>query len=242
MIRYLSIFNVLVLLFTVLQSFVSAGDVLPTIGGGQVTMMNGAPMKHIGISFDGTDIEAHLDEAVAPPLLRTLAAPDTFNDAESWSVLSNKHHNFQHGWISEGIWSPPVGAAVWIEAISSTPDLEVYEGGRFMSEASIRAMTFDPILGTNGSTEIWKWGGVMTHNAYAVANPTLPEYSTTYRVYLGDEVTGHELTNAEGVPLYGSDEVTLTFVTSVPEPDAGLLIVATALTCFGSIRRRRRHC
>ena len=239
MIRKFFIANTLVLLFTVLQSSTNAADVLPTIGGGQVTMMNGAPMKHIGISFDGTNIEAHLDDSVASPLLRTLTAPDNFNDAEAWSVLSNKHHNFQHGWVPEGIWSPPVGAAVWIEAISSTAELEVYEGGRFMSEATVRAMTFDPIFGTNGSTDIWRWDGVMTHNAYAVAVPALAEYSATYRVYLGDEVNGRELTDAAGEPLYGSEEVTLTFATSVPEPSAGLLYAAAAFTCLASIRRRR---
>jgi len=231
--------TVLTFLFVVLPALASADHVLPAMGGGQVSMMNGAPMRHIGISFDGANIKAHLDDAVAAPLLRTLTTPDSFDDTESWSVLGDKHHNFQHGWIPEGIWSPPVGAAVWIEAIRSSDQLDVYEGGRFMSEATIRAMTFDPIFGTDGSSGIWKWSGVMTHNAYAVYNPTLPEYSATYRVYLGDEVTGRELTNAAGEPLYGSDEVTLSFVASVPEPKAGMLIVSTVLTCVASTRRRQ---
>ena len=228
------------LFLTLLPSFATAEDVLPTIGGGQVSRMNGAPMKHIGIHFDGTNLEAHVDDTVATPLLRALTDPDTFNDSESWSVLSDKHHNFQYGWIAEGIWSPPVGAAVWVEEIGSTSELEVYEGGRFMSESTIRAMTFDPIFGTGGSNAIWKWGGVMTHNAYAVANPTLPEYSATYRVYLGDEATGLELTDAAGDPLYGSNEVTLTFASSVPEPSAGWMGVTAALFGFASTRPRRK--
>ena len=237
--HYLNLSYYFAISLLTMHSIAIAEDVLPTIGGGQVTMMNGAPMRHIGISFDGDKIEAHLDESVAAPLLRTLTAPDTFNDSEAWSVLDGKYHNFQHGWIPEGIWAPPSGAAVWIESLASSPNLEVYEGGRFMSEAMVRAMTFDPIFGTGGSNDIWKWGGVMTHNAYAVAEPTLPEYSATYRVYLGDEATGLELTNAVGDPLYGSDEVTLTFATSVPEPSASTLLVAAALVGFGMKRRRR---
>jgi len=230
-------FAVLALPFA--NSFVHADDVLPAIGGGQVAMMNGAPMKHIGIAFDGSNIEAHLDEAVATPQLRTLSAPDQFNADEAWSVLDGKHHNFQYGWVPEGIWAPPADAAVWVEELNSSADLEVYEGGRFMSEATIRAMSFDPIFGTNESDDIWRWSGVMTHNAYAVVDPRPTGYSATYRVYFGDEDTGLELTDAAGVPLYGSDEVTLTFAAPVPEPSSTLLFVAGAIG-FALARDRRR--
>ena len=191
-----------------------------------MTVADGAPMKHIGIAFDGTNLAAHLDETVATPLLRTLTPPDQFADTEPWSVLTDKHHNFQYGWVPEGIWSPPADAAVWIEAMSASENLEVYEGGRFRSEDLVRAMTFDPLFGTTGSGDIWKWSGIMTHNAYAVLDPQQTEYSATYRVYFGDATSGVELADASGVPLYGSDEVTLTF--AVPEPSTGVLLACAA--------------
>ena len=225
----------------VIASSVHAEDVLPAIGGGQVGMMDGAPMKHISVAFDGSDIEVHVDETVSTPLLRNLTSPDQFNAAEAWAVLDGKHHNFQYGWVPDGIWAPPAGSAVWVEQISASSGLDTYEGGRFMSEAMIRAMTFDPIFGTNDTADIWKWSGVMTHNAYAVLDPTLSEYSATYRVYLGDENTGLELVSGTGAPLYGSDEVTVTFSSSVPEPSAGLLLAAAAIGFVVTRNRRRAH-
>ena len=107
-----------------------------------------------------------------------------------------------------------------------------------MSEMTVRAMTFDPILGTGNGSDRWKWSGVMTHNAYAVSEPELSEYTATYRVYLGDESTGSELVDAANVPLYGSDTVTLNFTTSVPEPRT-LSLLGAACLAFLSLARRR---
>lgn len=196
-------------------------------------------MKHIGVAFDGTDLAVHLDETIAIPMLRTLNDPDQFSAGEAWAVLDGKHHNFQYGWVPEGIWAPPTEAAVWIEQLSASPGLEVYEGGRFMSEATIRGMTFDPIFGTQGSATYWKWSGVMTHNAYAVDDPEASEYFASYRVYIGDEDSGAELFDASGVPLYGSAEVSLAFSSPVPEP-ASHLLVSLGLAGIGLFRSRRR--
>lgn len=216
-----------------------AADVLPAIGGGQVTASSGAPMKHIGISFDGVNLEAHVGDSVSIPQLRKLSETDQFNAAEAWAVLDGKHYNFQYGWVPEGIWSPPAGAAVWIEHQDASSNLEVYEGGRFMSEGTIRAMTFDPLFGTSGSSDIWKWHGVMTHNAYAVADPQAPEYMASYRVYMGDADSGAELFDAAGAPLYGSDEVALTFSSPVPEPTSAVLALS-GVAILGLARQRRR--
>jgi hypothetical protein len=125
--------------------------------------------------------------------LRQLQVNHTFDADAPWAVLAGKAHNVQYGWVASGLWSPPAGAAVWIEPLEASPGLEVYEGGRFMSENTIRAMRFEPIFGTDGSSPAWSWNGAMTHNAYAVRNPQQSTFHATYRVYMGDRLTGQEL-------------------------------------------------
>lgn len=220
---------------TIASSHASAAAVLPTLGGDQETPMTGAAMKHIGINFDGSAIHLHLD-ASSPPLLRELSAPNTFNSVEAWGVLIDKSHNFQYGWVPDGTWAPPAGLGVWIESTAISPGVDVYEGGRFMNEMMIRQMTFDPIFGTDGSDSKWQWNGVMTHNAYAVMDPTESSYEASYRVFLGDAVTGVEPLNGS-VPLYGSDTVTLTFA-AVPEPQT-LLLAVLAMSGVMSASRQR---
>ena len=220
---------------SLLATVASAAAVLPSLGGDQESPMTGAAMKHIGINFDGSAIHLHLDPS-GSPLLRELSAPNTFNPAEAWAVLIDKAHNFQYGWVPEGTWAPPAGLGVWIEQTSISPGMEVYEGGRFMNEMMIRQMTFDPIFGTDASDTKWQWSGVMTHNAYAVLDPTEASYEASYRVFLGDAVTGVEPLNGS-VPLYGSDTVTLTF-TAIPEPQT-LLLAAMALASAMTAPRQR---
>lgn len=225
-----------VVFLAIVSTHASAAAVLPTLGGDQETPLTGAGMKHIAVNFDGSAIHLHL-EASSPPLLRELLAPHTFAPAEAWGVLIDKAHNFQYGWVPDGIWNPPTGLSVWIEPTAISSGMEVYEGGRFMNEMMIRQMTFDPIFGTAGSDEKWQWGLVMTHNAYAVMNPTESSYEASYRVFLGDTLTGTEPLNG-GDPLYGSDTVTLTFAaTPVPEPQTLLLVALAAGSVMAASRR-----
>lgn len=210
-------------------------DVLPTIGGDQVTMMSGAPMKHAAIDFDGTNLSVHIDEAVATPLLRELSPPNTFSAAEPWSVLSGTAHNFQYGWIPRTAWSPPTGLGVFIEETDASAGLRVYEGGRFANESLVRAMTFEPLF---EGGEAWQWSGLMTHNAYAVAAPTESEYRAIYRVFLADAVTAEEPVDPSGAPLYGSATATFGFrATPIPEPAA----VAVTLVTLAVVTLRRRE-
>ncbi len=210
---------------------VKAQYVYPSLGGNQESPMTGALMKHAGINFDGTNLEVHLDEFVATPVLRELEAPNEFDPAKPWSLLTNKAYNAQHGWVIEGTWTPPAGLAVWIKELSSSPALEVYEGGRYMNPTMIEMQTFDPIFGTQESSEAWQWNGVMTHNAYAVKNPTQATYEATYEVYLGHATTG--------VPSasYGSDTVTFAFI-GVPEPTSAWLLIISTTAFFCSFRRK----
>lgn len=199
-----------------------AAFVTPQMGGGQVGMMGGAPMTHLDISFDGTDLAVHIDESVATPMLRPLSPPDTFDPAEPWSVLADKAYNFQYGWNPSGFISLPDDAGVWIQRVSQDDGLETY------ARPPAAEPAYTPLFESDGDR--WQWTGAMTHNAYAVLDPTQPSYEATYRVYIGDGETGEVLAG------YGSDEVTLTFdATPVPEPSA---LVAFALLPL--LMRRRR--
>lgn len=200
-----------------------AAYVTPQMGGGQVAMMGGAPMKHLDISFDGTNISVHIDETVATPMLRPLTEPDEFDPAQAWAVLTDKAYNFQYGWNPGGFISLPNGSGIWIELLSTDAELETY--ARPPASEPAYTSLFENV------GDKWRWTGAMTHNVYAVLDPSQSSYSATYRVYIGDATTGELLDG------YGSDIVTLSFAaTPVPEPTSlGLLSLGGLLL----VRRRR---
>lgn len=182
------------LLWLVVASAAPADYVIPQMGGGYVAQGT-VSMKHADITFDGTSLAVHVDETVDTPVLRPLEEPDEFDPAQPWSVLNGKAYNFQYGWNSGGFILLPSGSWIWIEQLSATPGLEVYQNPP-------ATPAYAPIFGTSGSPWRWRWSGAMTHNVYAVANPLLDQYEASYRVYLGDNTTG------EPLPDYGSADVT----------------------------------
>lgn len=202
-----------------------AAYVMPMIGGGQVGMMM-APMKHADITFDGTNIAVHVDDTVGTPMLRPLTPPDEFDPAQPWSVLGTKAYNYQYAWNPGGFITLPTGAGIWIERLSSSPELEVYLRPPMFTGGP----TWPAVLDSDGAR--WKWSGAMQHNAYAVQDPLVSTYSASYRVYIGDETTGMPL------PGYGSADVTWTWnAMPVPEPTLAAMLPATLVL----LARRRPH-
>ncbi|MFN3167412.1 MAG: hypothetical protein ACE37H_10145 [Phycisphaeraceae bacterium] len=187
--------------------------VTPQMGGGQVAMMGGAPMKHLDVSFDGTSVSVHIDDTVGTPMLRPLTGTDEFDPAEPWGVLGDKAYNFQYGWNPSGFISLPTGAGIWVERLGQDAALEVYA----RPPATVPAYS---VLFENDGDR-WQWSGAMTHNVYAVQNPMQSNYSATYRVYIGDATTG------DALPGYGSADVTLDFSANpVPEPATAFALAA----------------
>jgi hypothetical protein len=172
----------------------SAEYVIPQMGGGQVGT-GAAPMKHADITFDGTNLAVQVDDTVPAPQLRALDPPYEFDPTMPWNVLTGKAYNFQYGWNPGGFITLPAGSWIWMEQLSATPGLDIYQ-------RPPAAPAYAPIFGTAGSPSRWRWSGSMTHNAYAVLNPSRSLYEATYRVYLGDTTTG------EPWPAYGSANVT----------------------------------
>jgi hypothetical protein len=174
------------------------GDAIPMMGGGQVGMASAA-MKHLDISFDGSGIHVHVDDSIATPRMRPLPEGIQFSETSPWAMLQDKAYNFQFGWNAGGFISLPPGTGIWIEHVQSTPGLEVYS-------RPPANPAWAPILGTDNSPLRWKWSGAMTHNVYAVLDPSLTEYVAEYRVYVGDATSG---TPREA---FSSDLVTLTLL------------------------------
>ncbi|MCA9259264.1 MAG: hypothetical protein KDA61_08700 [Planctomycetales bacterium] len=186
-----------VTLFLYCGAPVHADYVLPAMGGGLVAQ-GVVEMKHADVLFDGSNIEVHVDPTVPTPLLRPLEAPNEFDPALPWSVLNGKAYNFQYGWNPGGFLRMPLGGWIWIEQLETTPGLETYQ--RPPAEPA-----YTPIFGTAETSARWKWQLEMVHNAYAFVDPQLAQLEATYRVYIGNELTG------EPLPGYGSAEVTFHF-------------------------------
>ena len=185
-------------------------------GGGVGT--NPPPMVHVDIFYDYTANQMHatLDTNYGIAKLVPLPLGYAFDTRSNYSVLNGKAYNFQYAWNPGGVFSPPAGAAVWIERLSFSPGLENYDGPGNKMENPPR--TFAPILGTAGTPLIWKWYGRMAHNVYAILNPTTNVLTAEFRVYFGDAVTG----SREGYTQYDDATVTLTWTVD-PMPEAPVL-------------------
>ncbi len=178
--------------------------VKPSRGGGLDT---NAPMIHVDIFYDSTNnlMQATLDTSQGTPKLVPLPAGYAFDSRSNYAVLSGKAYNFQYAWNPGGIFSPPAGAAVWIECLSASPGLECYDGpGNKMIDPP---RTYAPIFGTYGSSTKWQWYEKMAHNSYAILNPSNSTVTAEYRVFFGDSQTGSRV----GFEQYDDAIVTLTW-------------------------------
>lgn len=205
------------------SSSAAAAFVTPKMGGGQVGMMV-APMIHTDISFDGVVLGVHSDTSHGRPMLRPLVAPDEFDPAQPWSVLTGSSYNYQYAWNLSGLITLPEGAGIWIERVS-------HDSGLLCFKRPPAAPAYAPLFTADG--ERWLYAapglGSMTHNVYAMVDPSETVYSATYNVYLGDLQTGE--------PLAGFDRQTVTWTWSATVPEPSLALAAGLF--IGMVHRRR---
>jgi len=211
---------------------VSAQDILvrPARGGGLDT---NAPMIHVDIFYDdqANEMIAQLDTTKGIPHLTPLPPGYAFDSRSNYYVLTDKAYSLQYAWNPGGVFTPPEGAAVWIECLSASPGLETYDGPGNKNENPPRPYT--PIFGAGGSPAKWAWYGRMAHNAYAISQSTSSVLSAEYRVYFGDTQTGAR----DAFSQYDDARVTLTWtVDPVTGPPSFLFGAAGqdpgALSCF----------
>ncbi len=174
--------------------------VTPKLGGGQVA----ADMVHIDIYYDAEAnvLSATVDDSYGTPELRALEPGYAFNPQQPYAVLNGKAYNSQYGWNVGGFFTPPAGAAIWIELLDSAPNLETYSGWG-------QTGTYAPIFGMGGTPRLWKWSGVMVHNTYAVLEPTVGRFFADYHIYFGDAATG----SRENLREFGDTTVRLEWTT-----------------------------
>jgi hypothetical protein len=152
------------------------------MGGGQVSE---APMIHVDIFYDdgANELTARVASDTGIPELVALDPALAFDPAAAWSVLNGKSYNYQYGWNVGGVFAMPAGAAIWIERLGGSPDLEIYDGRGTKG-------SYAPIFGTAGSPRTWKWTGVMTHNTFAILDPASGSLFEDFHLYVGDANTG----------------------------------------------------
>lgn len=180
------------------------------------------PMMHIMVSMDDTNtLQAHVDTDASNPVEMLRFEGQTYDGASS--VLNDQYYSDQYGWVLDGIVDPGFGNSIWIEMTSQSDGLRTYEGGRRMM---IDVQTFNPIFGTDASSNAWQWSGMMTHNWYAASD--LGDYAATYNIFVGDS-------SGNAVDGYGATTVTLN-LRAVPAPAPLALLGLSSLV---ATRRKR---
>lgn len=192
----------------------------PTLGG---------PMSHLLVTLFNNEIFLTFES----PSMSTVTMQDNTGDfVAGASVLNNNGYNGQFGWLANGFISLPPSSGIFVRTLASSPHLSVYE-----------ETTFASILGTDGSDDIWRWDGTMTHNWYS--SDTHGEHLARYEVFVGD-LAGNPLDGYTSATIdlrfeYGQDLSgrigTLGSGLVPPVPAPGMLtIMSASLICT---RRRR---
>ena len=125
---------------------------------------------------------------------------DSFQANDPWFAILDPSRegaafSRRYGFMMDAMSDPlPVGTQMWIRKVSGPPDL------RFYRYSASEPKSFEPIFGTNGSTNALSWDGVMFHPAVA-APPATNGYSATFEVYLAEMATGAEVPNSSSGPF-----------------------------------------
>lgn len=192
----------------------------PTLGG---------PMSHLLITLFNNEIYLTFES----PSMSTVTMQDNAGDFTAGaSTLNGSGYNGQFGWLANGFISLPPSSGIFVRTLNSSPHLRVYE-----------ETTFASILGTDGSDDVWRWDGTMTHNWYAT--DTHGEHLARYEVFVGD-LAGNPLSGYTPATIdlrfeYGQDLSARIgtrgsgIVASTPTP--GTLVTLSAALL--GVRRRR---
>lgn len=201
-------------------SSAALGDI-PTLGG---------PMSHLLVTLFENQIYVTFES----PSMATVDMQDNAGEfTGDASVLNDLGYNGQFGWLANGFISLPPSSGIFVRDLGHSAQLNVFE-----------AETFDPIFGTDGSSDVWQWDGTMTHNWYT--SEARGTNWANYEVFVGD-LAGNPLAGYQSGFIglnftYGQDlsgrigTLGSPSVGTVPAPgSAGLLALSGLVAC----RRKR---
>ncbi len=202
-------------------------------GGGACAqpLVDPVDMLHLLVSQNGTTLAIDFETPVFGPL-PLVRTGDTYTGPGS--VLNGRGFNAQYGWLANGFFNLPFGSAVFVEADRVDRGLAFHD-----------AFSFEPILTTAGSSPVWAWTGVMTHNWVSATRPGVYEADLT--VFVGDAQTGAPLAGWTGASVTLAWELAMdslgpvasvspTSVRPVPAPGSAAVLGL----CLVPLARRRR--
>ena len=88
----------------------------------------------------------------------------------------------------------PLGVAIWLRKLSSTPGLGAYRYG------DVEPKKWEPVFGTAGSTNALEWDQSMWHPCFT-APPGTQSYAATFEAFLMDSATGTPLPGGNTGPF-----------------------------------------
>jgi hypothetical protein len=133
----------------------------PTLGG---------PMSHLLVTLFNNEIFVTYE---SPSLATVDMQLSDGSFVGQSSVLNGLGYNAQFGWLANGFISLPPSSGIFVRTMSNSGYLDVYDQD-----------SFDPIFGTDGSSDVWQWDGTMTHNWYATE--LRGPHHARYEVFVGD--------------------------------------------------------
>lgn len=190
----------------------------------------GGPMSHLLVTLHQQQLYISFES----PSLSTVIMHDNDGDFTGpASVLNGSGYNAQFGWMANGFISLPPSTGIFVRTLSTSPHLRVYQQS-----------SFQPILGTDASSDTWQWDGTMTHNWYAttIHGPHLARYQLFVGDLWGNPLDTFTPATVDLHFLYGPDlrprVIAFTGHGANPIPAPGALC-PLALGSIGLTRRRR---
>lgn len=176
-----------------------------------VPMQGGMIMPEVSYSAAEGALSVMVDPAI-PELTPLLVSnpQDHFDPADPWydaldpsrqGLAFSRRYGFVMGVASDPL---PGGTAIWIRKLAGSPQL-----GFHRAHAMSLPHLWEPLFGTEGSTNVFAWTGTMFHPC-VTAPPGTNTYWATFEAFLANTATGL------AVPDSASEPFTLHW-TSVPD-------------------------
>ena len=155
------------------------------------------------VSYHANDGAMHvLLDPTVPQLTPLLVSnpSDHFDPGDPWWDALDPNRaglafSRRYGFVMDTMSDPlPDGTAMWIRKLSGSPGLGAHR------YASTAPKAFEPIFGSEGSTNALMWNGLMFHPCFT-APPGTNTYSATFEVYLVETTTGAEVPGSSSGPV-----------------------------------------